>query len=56
MTTFDEWFYVPGAVGRKFSRADWFREEFEDLPDEVLNRIMDTWLKMAYESGLENSK
>lgn len=56
MTSFEEWFYVPVAPGRKFSRADWFREEFYDLPDDVRDRIVETWMKMTYNAGMENSK
>lgn len=56
MTTFEEWFYDLVSPGSKSSLADWFNDEFEELSEETRSRLRDTWMKFAYNAGMENSK
>lgn len=56
MTSFEEWFYNPVTPGSNSSLADWFNEEFEELSEETRNRLRDTWMKFAYNAGMENNK
>lgn len=56
MTSFEEWFYDPVTPGSGSSLADWFNEEFEELSEEARIRIRETWMKFAYNAGMENNK